>query len=246
MIKNKEEIKQLIKEYKKTKSDIIFNKIYKILLPVIKRKVTYIYYRKWYPYNLYNPCKECKICYKSKKIPASEYNIICKECNKCTCNLLERGFFNLKENGLCRWEEVFNDLWMRIVRIIDNYDVTKDFDKYFVATLWEWRPSFLTKGFIKSIMTNKPLIYLNNEGDEKEEFGEEGELEKLNIQIQREKEIQERIKQVFEVCKTEIEKKVCQIYLENSKITEEEIGEKLGVTKQNISLILKNLRTRLE
>jgi RNA polymerase sigma factor (sigma-70 family) len=249
MIKNKKELEQLVKDYKINKSDTTFNQIYKILLPIVKRKTTYIYYKKLYHYNLYNPCSECKRCMKLNKVPKSEYNMTCKECEICTCNPLERGFFNLYEQGLCRWEEVFNDLWIRVTKIIDNYDINKPFITYLIATLWEWRPSFLTKKFIKSITTNKPLTYINDDGDTDEEeiSGEEGQEMNTNV-IDESSEEKSRpvLQDIFKECKTENEVKICKFYLENQNITEEELGQKLKMTKQNISLILHRLRKRLK
>lgn len=248
MIKNKQELERLVKEYKINKSDIIFNRIYKILLPIVKRKTTFIYYKKWYPYHLYNPCSQCKICHKLNKIPKFEHTMTCKECDVCTCNPLERGFFNLNNNGLCRWEEVFNDLWIRILRTIENYDITKSFDTYLISTLWEYRPSFITKKFIKSIVSHKPFKQSINEDDNNdiEEMCGEENREFYTEMIDERTEERPILQDIFKTCKNETEIKICKLYLENQNITEEELGEKLGMTKQNISLILHRLRKRLK
>lgn len=245
MMKNKEQLEQLIKAYKTKKTDIIFNQIYKILLSTIKQKTNFIYYHKWYPFNLYNPCHKCRTCTKLNAIPKSEHNLICRECKVCKCKSIERGFFNLNKNGVCEYKDVLNDLWMEIVRIIDNYDMAQEFNKYLFATLWEWIPSFLTKEFIKSI-SDRPLIYTNEEGNEREEFGEEGEIGKEKIDKEKQAKTQEKIKQILDVCYSKREKELVNLFLTDKRMTQEKASQILGISQPAICLILKTLQKRLK
>jgi len=223
----------LVKEYKETKSKQIIDKIYVELKVIIKQKAKYIYYHKWYPLNLYHPCKYCRNCTKLNNVPKSEHNIICKNCEVCKCI---GGFFNLRDKGLCELEDVENDIWLEILRIIENFDITKDFNPYLFSCLWEFIPSFITKDFVKSI-SNKPLI-------QKDEEGNETEIDVSNEQ--EETKPKPSIQEILKVCKTEMEKKVCELYLTNPNLSQEEIAEKLETYKMNISRIINKLRKRLK
>ena len=57
---------------------------------------------------------------------------------------------------------------------------------------------------------------------------------------------QELYIKILKECKTDIEKKICISYLENPKITEEELAQKLGTYQKHISRIINGLRKRLK
>ena len=223
----------LIKEYKETKSKLTLDKIYMELKSVIKQKAKFIYYAKFYPLNLYHPCKYCRNCDRLNNVPKEEHNIICKECDICKCI---KGFFNLKKDGLCEYEDVENDLWLEILRTINNFDITKDFNTYLFSDLWEFIPTFITKNFVKSL-SNKSLTQQNEEGNEIQmDIPEEKEETKPKPSIQ----------DILKICQTDIERKICELYLENPNLSQEELAEKLGTYKMNISRILNKLRKRLK
>ena len=220
----------LVKEYKQTKNKLIIDKIYLELKITIKQKAKFIYYHKWYPLNLYHPCKFCRNCKQLNNVPKSEHNLICKECNKCKCI---KGFFNLKKNNLCEYEDIENDIWLEILRTIENFDITKDFNVYLFSNLWEFIPTFITKNFVKSLL-NKSLIQTDEEGNE------------TMIESEIESEPKISIEEIFKVCKTEMERKICKLYLENPNLSQEELAEKLGTYKMNISRIINRLQKRLK
>jgi RNA polymerase sigma factor (sigma-70 family) len=223
---------QLVIEYKKTKDNNTFNLIYKGLQPIIKKKTDYIYKSKWYPFNMYHPCKFCRNCNKLNNVPRSEHSIVCQECDKCTCI---KGFFNLRKDNLCEYQDVENDLWTEVLRIIDDYDKTKDFNTYLVSSLWNFIPNFITKNFITSIL-NKSLTQQDEEEIESE----------IEILVEPKQNNNINLEEILKKCKTENERKICELYLKNQKLTLEEIGQELGMTKQNISLIINRLRKRLK
>jgi len=223
----------LVKEYKQTKNKQIIEQIYAELKVTVQQKAKFIYYHKWYPMNLYHPCKYCRNCNKLNDIPKSEYSIICKECNICKCI---KGFFNLKKDNLCEYQDVENDIWLEILRNINNFDITKDFNTYLFSCLWEFIPSFITKDFIKSL-SHKSLIQEDEEGNETQiDIPEEQEETKPKPSIQ----------EILKVCKTDIERKVCKLLLESPNLSQEELAEKLGTYQMDISRIINKLRKRLK
>jgi len=223
----------LVKEYKQTKNKQIIEQIYAELKVTVQQKAKFIYYHKWYPMNLYHPCKYCRNCNKLNDIPKSEYSIICKECNICKCI---KGFFNLKKDNLCEYQDVENDIWLEILRNINNFDITKDFNTYLFSCLWEFIPSFITKDFIKSL-SHKSLIQEDEEGNETQiDIPEEQEETKPKPSIQ----------EILKVCKTDIERKICKLLLESPNLSQEELAEKLGTYQMDISRIINKLRKRLK
>jgi len=141
---------KLIKQYKQTKDKKTFDNIFILLKPVVITKAKYIYHKKFYPFSLYNRCYNCRQCKETNKL-------ICENCEKCTC---VKGTFNLKRNNLCEYSDIENDLYLDILRMIETYDINKNWNTYFYASLWNWQPTFLTKEFLHSLL-NKP--FYNNE-----------------------------------------------------------------------------------
>lgn len=222
---------ELVKDYKKTKNKLILDKIYLELKSTIQQKAKFIYYKKWYPLNLYHPCKFCRACDKLNNIPKSEHSIICKDCEICECI---KGFFNLRKNNLCEYEDVENDIWIEVLRTIEKFDITKDFNVYLFSNLWEFIPTFLTKDFVKSI-ANKSLTKLDEEGNE------------IQIDIPEEKEIAElSMEEILKIAITNKEKEIINLFLNDKNMTQEKAGKKLGITHQAISLIFKKLQKRLK
>lgn len=221
---------ELVKEYKQTKNSLMLNKIYKELFTTIQQKARYIYFAKWYPLNLYHPCKFCRNCIKLNNVPKAEHNEICKECEECKC---VKGFFNLKKSNLCEYEDVENDIWLEIMRTIENFDITKDFNTYLFSNLWEFIPSFITKNFVKSLL-NKSLTKVDSEGNETE----------MEIADEEEKDNQFDIETIIKLCKTEQEKEIIQLLIKGLK--QKEIAEKLEVSEQYISKKLIKLRKQLK
>ena len=181
--------------------------------------------------NLYHPCKYCRNCNKLNGVPKEEHNIICKDCDVCKCI---KGFFNLKRDNLCEYEDIENDIWLEVLRVIENFDITKDFNIYLFSCLWEFIPTFITKSFVKSLL-NKSLIRIDGEGNEIEiDISEEKTEPKLSLE--------ENLK----VCKTKREREVINLFLNDNKMTQEKAGKILGISHQAISLIFNKLQQKLK
>jgi len=226
-----ENITNLVIQYKQSKNKQIMDKIYLELKTTIRQKTQFIYYAKWYPMNLYHKCKYCRNCDKLNNVPKSEYSIICKDCHTCKCI---KGFFNLRKNNLCDPEDVENDIWVEIMRVIENFDITKDFNSYLFSCLWEFVPSFITKDFIKSL-SHKSLSQQDEGGNEYE----------IDMPVEEEIEPIISSEDILKVCETDREKEVVNLFLNDKKMTQEKAGKKLKISHQAISLILAKLQNRL-
>lgn len=222
---------ELVKQYKEIKNKTILDKIYLELKSTIQQKAKFIYYAKFYPLNLYHPCKYCRNCDKLNNIPREEHNTICKDCEICRCI---KGWFNLRKDNLCDYEDVENDIWLEVLRVIENFDMTKNFNTYLFSCLWEFVPTFVTKDFIKSL-SNKSLTQKDKEGNETEvDISEEKEEPKLSLE------------DILKVAKTKREKELINLFLTDKKMTQEKAGKLLGITQQAISLIFNKLQKRLK
>jgi RNA polymerase sigma factor (sigma-70 family) len=224
----------LIIKYKETKSQSILNEIFNLLNSTIVSKSKYIYFVKWFPKNLYHPCKYCRNCSKLNNVPKNEHKTICEDCQVCRC---EKGFFNLNKNNLCEYEDVYQDLNIKILQIINNFKPEEDFNKYPYSWLFDWRPSFITNDFIKSLSHEK--IYKINEDESEEEIG---------IEDNQEKNIRENLKleDILKYATTKRELDVINLFLNDNTMTQEKAGEIIGISHQAISLIFKKLQKKLK
>jgi len=213
-------VTSLVIKYKQTKSQVVLNEIFIKLEPMLEKKIKYVYYRKYYPLSMNNICKSCRACQDKK----------CRECHECTCI---KGTFNLKEQNLCDLNDVRHDLILETMRIIEKFDITKDFNTYFIATLWNWTPSFLTRDMVNSI-TNKTL-YTINEDEEKDEYIDKT-LKKVN---------DFDIDSLLGSLKNDMERKIVHILLKNNKISSSEIALQLGLTKRRIEQIIKKIKNKI-
>jgi RNA polymerase sigma factor (sigma-70 family) len=130
-------------------------------------------------------------------------------------------------------EDIQQELFLKILQIIEKYNPKEPFGDYFYTSIWNWKPKLKTE----DTKQHESLFETNEEGNE-----EILEIEDKNSQI----ESNLNIEDILNECKTENEKKVCKLYLEDLTISEEDLGKILGMTHQNISLILIELRKRLK
>jgi RNA polymerase sigma factor (sigma-70 family) len=216
-------VESLIKEYKQIKDKKILDQIYLSLNPVIKNKARYIFEKKYYPLSLYYRCYNCLQCKKQK----SEQ---CQECTLCSC---VKGTFNLKKRHLCSQEDIENDLWIDVLRMIETYDMSKKWDNYFYASLWNWQPTFLTKNFIKSLLD--------------ESLEESNDVEKIEESTQRIVKIEaDNLIEIAKGILSEDEMKILYILLLPKKLTHLQIAKKLNVSQQTVSLKLAKIRKKLK
>ena len=240
---NMNNLTNLIIKYKGTKNPALLKEIFVILTPAMKKKATHTFFAKWYPLNLYHPCKFCRNCDKLNNIPKSEHNLICENCDICKC---VKGFFNLKKNNLCEYEDVYQDLYLTVLEMINKFIPDKKFDNYFYTSLWEWKPSFINQNFVKSLL-NKPLTKSNEEGEEHEltEVAEDSEIDKINLKQEIKLKYEKTIKKLLSLCKTDKEKQIINLYINDKQMTQEKVAKILGTYQRDISRIINKLRKRL-
>ena len=222
-----ENLTPLIREYKQTNNPALLNKIYQELNPLIQTKASFIFYKKYYPLSLYNRCYPCQIC-------TNQLNSNCKTCKKCTCT---KGTFNLYKSHLCEIEDVESDLWLEILKIIKSYDVTRDFDTYLYASIWNILPSFLTMDFIKSIKTNSLTKIDKSSGDD-------FQLQPLVEELENAVEKNVKLELMFTSCKTDTERNILKLI--SAGYNQKEIGEQLKVTPQYIGQVMKLVKERIK
>jgi RNA polymerase sigma factor (sigma-70 family) len=167
---------------------------------------------------------------KDNKILENIYKLINKDIEK-RVELIYRKLKYYKIDKV----DIKQELYIKILSIIDRYNPKEPFENYFYSCLKYWKPR-LTKD---DIMKFESLYKIDNEtGEEKEIDITEITKETNNFNL--------TLEDIYRICKKESERKICKLYLINPNITEEEIGKELKMTKQNISLILNKLRKRLK
>jgi len=202
-------ITQLIIEYKKEKTDKKLHSILSLVNPIIEKKSKYTYFQKYFPISLYNKCQSCRNCEEHK----------CNICHKCTC---QKGTFNLHRNNLCEYEDVKQDLLMEVLKLIEKFDISRDFNKYLIATLWNWKPSFLTKDFIKSLVSESI--------DNQPELLDKKKICDFNVQ------------QLIEKLDKKIDRDIVYNLLKNNELSQKELAVRLGLTERKLRYRIKKIK----
>jgi RNA polymerase sigma factor (sigma-70 family) len=170
--------------------------------------------------------KKAKYIFEQKYYPISLYHK--SEKNGC---------FNLRKHNLCEYFDVENDLWIEIFRIIENYDITKEFENYLYSSLKNWTPSFINKNFVDSLANNS-LNYVRNE-----------EEQLIEIEDDNGKNITEQnsnLEEIFAICNTDRERKILSIILGEKGITQKEIAKKIGISQPAVNKILRGLKKKIK
>jgi len=214
-------ITNIIIEYKQTYSSKLLDSIFKELNPMLEKKAKFIYYKKYFPLSLYNKCPTCRSCQEQK----------CRECHLCTCI---KGTFNLKEQHLCDLDDVRHDLILETMRMIEKFDITRDFNTYFIATLWKWNPTFINRDMINTIISKS--IYIKTEDDKESDIIDTKETKINDFDMTK----------FLDNLKDNTERKIVHILLKNNKIQQKEIAEKLGFTEGRISQIIKKIKNKIK
>jgi len=144
--------------------------------------------------------------------------------------------FTIAQTKKLDYEDVLQELNMEILRIVQEYNPKKEFEPYFFATLWNWRPQFLKQGnFLQWLGTT-------NESEMGEDEGE-NLLEQLAIASP----ILEpaNLMDFFEDL-TEEEKSFLNLCIKNKDKNQSQLSEIIGVTQPRVSQIVANLRKKLK
>ena len=215
-----ENVTSLIIKYKENKSSKILDVIFKKLHLMLEKKIKFIYYKQYFPLSLYHKCSHCRNCEVKD----------CRECNICTCI---KGTFNLYEQNLCELDDVRHDLIIETMRMIENFDITKDFNTYFIATLWNFKPSFLTRDMVNT-MVNKSL-YSKNENGKEDDY-----IDKSHDKVS-----EFDINSLLESLSNETERKIVHMLLHDNKIEKKIIAEKLGLSVRRVNQLMSKIKNKI-
>ena len=141
------------------------------------------------------------------------------------------GTFNLFKSRGCEYEDVEQDLNVKIMRIINNFNVKKDFRSYLFASLWNWMPSFVTKNFVDNL-NNKNLYPSSAMVGNEMTINIRNNIDKNYIKTKI------KIQDLSKKLHRDIEKKVLFNLLNKKGLKQTEIAKKLGITQQRVSQII--------
>jgi len=132
-------------------------------------------------------------------------------------------------------KDIEQELYIKILKTIKNYNEKLPFENYLFYSLKLWQPK----------LKKEDLIHYESLYKTDETTGEDLEIE-IEDNKQNNSNSKIVLEEILKECKTDIEKKICISYLENPKITEEELAQKLGTYQKHISRIINGLRKRLK
>ena len=131
--------------------------------------------------------------------------------------------------------DIQQELYIKIIQIIKNYDTEKPFENYLNSSLKNWKPKLSAEDKIRYESLYKKDKETQTETEIKIEDDNQEEIDS-NLKIE----------DILNQCQTKNERKICELYLENPNITERELAKKCGTYQRAISRILNRLRKRLK
>jgi len=211
-------INLLAKEYKRTKSQIILNQIFKLLSSAIHKKATYVFYRQQFIKDKF----EIEVFDKKTKNYKKEERVKC---------------FRLCDTKKLELEDVEQELNLKVLELLENYDARKPFENYLFATLKSWRPIYIQDvNFIKGLDTK-------NESELPDKNDEQQTLDDIAIREPKEQNGEIELDQLFENLSIQ-ERKMLNILKNNPKITQTELAKRFNVTQERISQLFINIRLK--
>lgn len=186
-------ITELIENYNKTESIEIFDKIEKILDPIISQKARFIYYRQ---------------PFKSERIKGKKHVPF---------------YFTLNKTNSLDYEDVKQEIWLMVYKLIKNFNGSNDFMTYLFTSLWKWKPTINLKG-----MTGLEYIQI----DENTENIADDNINDLDTEY------------ILNLLNP-IEKEVV-YYFYSNKYNQSEIANILKISKGRISQILTRIKKKIK
>jgi RNA polymerase sigma factor (sigma-70 family) len=207
-------LNELAKEYKQTKSNAILNKIFEVLSSEIKTKAQKIFYKQKFIKDKY----EVEIFNKvTKKFVKAERVSTFKLCDTKKIDL----------------EDVEQELYLLVMKLLENFDAEKPFENYLNATIKNWRPDFIrTFNFVQGLNTV-------NESELPEKNDKESTLDDIVIEQKEVVEIEDLFNNL-----TESEKKFIELKKLNLDKNQSQLAEIIGVTQQRVQQILESLKKK--
>jgi len=206
----------LVVEYKKTKSEQIFNQLYNLLKKSIKEKAKVLFYS--------------PILAGEKEVEIFDIK------QKKFIKVMKRKYIKLCETNQVELQDVEQELNLKLIQLIDNYNSKLgSFDTYFFSTLWNLIPDFLNQDFLNQLK-NVRTYSLNEEGDEASIIDNIAVFSEIKENID--------LRDLFEFL-TPQETEVLQLLIKNPKLNQSQVAEKIGVDQSRISRIYKNLQNKV-
>lgn len=143
--------------------------------------------------------------------------------------------FKLVDTKQIELIDIIQELNLFIMKLIDRCEIDKPFDKYLFSSLWNWKPTIINREF-KQNVRNKSLSDIDEEQFDVNfpaPITEEETKEKETINTD------DMFKKL-----TKREKKVIELLKNNPELNQFQLAEILGVTQQNISLIMQSLQKK--
>ena len=212
-------LNELAKEYKQTKSQVILNNIFKLLYKALKDKASYVFYKQ----NFFKEKRTTEIFNrKTKRFEKKEEIITIK-------------LYNTKKIEL---EDIEQELKLKVMELLTNFDVKKPFENYLFSTLKNWRPSYVQEvNFMKGLDTINESD-LNNKDEE-------------NINLDNFPAPEQKIEEPtnYEILFQNLtiqERFLINILRRCPNKKQQELADIIGVTHQRIDQILKVLRKKVK
>jgi len=148
----------------------------------------------------------------------------------------KKKYIKLSETNQTTLDDVKQELYMDILKLIDTYKVDKEFDTYLFSSLWFWRPAFVNKEFMNQL-TNISMYAENDKGEERNLLD--------NFAICHEFDKQIDIDTIFDNL-TEQERNILNMLIASPDLNYTQIAETIGVSSSRISQIMENLRNKVK
>lgn len=206
----------LVIEYRKTKSDAVFNQVYAILQNKIKEKAKVLFYK--------------PIIVGEKEIEVFDRK------TKQYVKGKKKKYIKLCESAQVDLNDVIQELNLKLLQLINEYDSqTGTFETYYFATFWNYVPEFINQEFLDQLK-NVKTYKLNEEGDE----------ESIVNNIAVFTDIQEDIdlRDLFEYLSPQ-EIDVLNVLIKNPSYNQSQVAEKVGVKQRRVCDIYKSLRNKV-
>jgi DNA-directed RNA polymerase specialized sigma24 family protein len=132
-------------------------------------------------------------------------------------------------------KDIKQELYIKILSILHNYDIREPFENYLFSSLKYWKPK-LTKDDTISFES----LYKSDENS--------GEELEIDIEDKRQTNTDSNIilEEIYKECKNEIERKILNCLLENPGLSHYDLEKELKIPRRTITSIINRLREKLK
>lgn len=141
--------------------------------------------------------------------------------------------FRICDTKQVELEDVIQELYLKVLKLIENCDINKPFDVYLYSALWCWKPSFLNIDFFNNWLNKSLNCIVDEDGEEVyydipvfPKFEEEINIDDLFFDL------------------TKDERKLLNLLKDDPELTQTELAKYLGVTQQRISQFYESIRKK--